>query len=74
MSKRVSNERAKEMYDRELELQQMQREGKSLPKSNRRQKKYLMQVKKKQGFIKYLIARHKSHGHSKEVERLEKEL
>ena len=74
MSKRISNERARRLRDRELELQQMQREGKPLPKSNRRQKRYLLQVKKRKGFIKYLIERHKLHGHKKEVERLEKEL
>ena len=53
-----------ELFDNELELQQMQREGKPLPRSDRRHKKYLLQVKKQQGFLKYLRARHKDHGNT----------
>jgi len=74
MSKKISLDRARELYNKDLELQQLQREGKPLPKSNRRTKKYLLQVRKQEGFIKYLIARYKKHGHQKEVERLEKTL
>jgi hypothetical protein len=66
MSKRISKERARLLRDRELELQQLQREGKSLPNS-RRKKKYLIQVKKQKGYFAYLAERYKSHGHDKEI-------
>jgi len=71
MSKRISKDRAKKLRERELELQQMQCEGKSLPKSNRRNKKYLLQVRKQKGFFKYLAERHRLHEHEEEAERFE---
>jgi hypothetical protein len=73
MSHRISLEEAKELRVRDLELQQMQKEGKPLPKSGRRQKKYLLQIKKQKGFFKYLSERHKLHGH-KEVSKSFEEL
>ena len=66
MSKRISKDKAKRLREHELELQQMQKEGKPLPVSDRRNKKYLLQVRKQKGFFKYLSERHKMHGHSKE--------
>ena len=74
MSKRISKERARRLCEKDLELQHLQREGKPLPTSNRRQKKYLMQVKKQKGFIKYLIARNKLHGHNKKAKELEEQI
>lgn len=71
MSKRISKDRAKKLRNKELELQQMQREGKPLPKSKRRQKKYLLQVKKQKGFFKYHAERHRLHGNEKEAKRFE---
>jgi len=62
MSKRISMERARKLRANELELQQMQREGKPLPKSARRQKKYLIQIRKQKGFFSYLKERYKQHG------------
>jgi len=72
MSKRISWKRAKTLRAKEIELQQMQREGKPLPVSTRRQKKYLMQVRKQKGFFKYLAERHKIHGHLKQAAEFEK--
>lgn len=62
MSKRISMERARKLRARESELQQMQKEGKPLPKSTRRQKKYLMQIRKQEGFFSYLKERYSRHG------------
>jgi len=50
MSHRISKDKAKKLRKRELELQQMQSEGKSLPKS-RRQKKYELMRKRQDGFL-----------------------
>lgn len=57
-------EHGRELYAKEQELRQMQREGRTLPKSNRRQKKYLTMVRKTKGFFKYLATRHELHGHN----------
>ena len=71
MSHRISKDRAEELYTKDQELRQMQREGKPLPRSNRRQKKHLMSVRKQKGFFKYLAARHKLHGHNKTASKFE---
>jgi len=63
MSHKISMTRAKRLYENEQKLRQIQSEGKQLP-SSRRQKKYLLRIKKEKGFFKYLAARHKLHGHS----------
>lgn len=63
MSHKISMTRAKQFYENEQRLKQMQSEGKQLP-SSRRQKKYLLRIKKEKGFFKYLAARHRLHGHS----------
>ena len=63
MSHKISMAKAKRLYENEQKLRQMQSEGKQLP-SSRRQKKYLLRVKKEKGFFKYLAARHKLQGHS----------
>lgn len=63
MSHKISIAKAKQLYENEQKLRQMQSEGKQLP-SSRRQKKYLLRIKKEKGFFKYLAARHKLHGHS----------
>lgn len=73
MSHRISLKRGKMLYEKEQELQELQKLGRPLPKSNRRQKKYLMQVRKQKGFFKYLSARYKLHGHFKKAEALEEE-
>jgi len=59
MSKRISKERAKQLRKREMELQQMQKDGIALPQSDRRRKKYLMRIKKEKSFLSYLKARYK---------------
>ena len=71
MSKRISKKRARELYEKDLELQQMQREGKTLPRTNRRHKKHLLQIKKQEGSLKYLIKRYRLHGHVEEAKKLE---
>jgi len=50
MSHRISKKRAKMLTENELELQQMQHEGKQLPKS-RRQKKYELTRRKQDGIL-----------------------
>lgn len=50
MSHRISKERARMLTEKELELRQMQHEGKTLPIS-RRQKKYEIMRKKQDGFL-----------------------
>jgi len=56
MSHRISKKRAKMLREQELELQQMQKEGKPLPKS-RRQKKLEMMRKRQEGFLTRMINR-----------------
>jgi len=51
MSHRISRLRANKLFAKEKELQQLQCEGKPLPKSNRRHKKYLMQIKRHDGYL-----------------------
>jgi len=50
VSHRISKERARMLIEKELELQQMQHEGKTLPKS-RRQKKYELTRRKQDGIL-----------------------
>ena len=72
MSKRISKKRARELYEKDLELPQMQREGKTLPVSDRRHKKHLLQIKKQKGSLKYLIERYRLHGHIEKAKEMEK--
>lgn len=67
MSRRISLEKARILRNKELELQQLQREGKPLPKSDRKNKKYLVTIKKQKGFLIYLAERYKLHGHDKKI-------
>ena len=57
MSHRISMKRALEIDKNRATLEKLQREGKPLPKNDRRRKKYLDRIKKQQGFIAYLKAR-----------------
>ena len=50
VSHRISKERARQLSAKDQELRQMQKEGKTLPKS-RRQKKYELARKKQDGFL-----------------------
>lgn len=61
MSHRITKERARILTKRELELRQMQRDGKPLPKS-RRQKKYELMRKRQDGFLWRLKDRIKQTG------------
>ena len=57
MSHRISIERAKELYEKEMQLRELQKLGKPLPASDRRRKRYLARIKRQEGFIAYLKAR-----------------
>lgn len=61
MSKRISIKRAKYLYEKELELREMQRQGIPLPNSRRR-KKYEMARKRQDGFLWRLKDRIKATG------------
>ena len=61
MSHRITMERANELYEKELRVRQMQREGKTVSNS-RRQKKYELQMKKQDGLIQRMIKRIKRTG------------
>ena len=56
MSKRISREKANELYEKDMMLRDMQRQGITLPKSRRR-KKYEMMCKRQNNFIDRLINR-----------------
>ena len=64
MSHRISLEKAKQLREKELKLQQEPKNGGILPRSDRRRKKYLRHVLKQQGYIAYLKARYKTTGRS----------
>lgn len=51
MSKRISMDYAKELYEKEMKLQEMQKQGIPLPKSSRRQKKYMAMRKRQDGIL-----------------------
>jgi len=50
MSRRISKERARMLYEKDLELREMQKQGIPLPTS-RRQKKYELMRKRQDGFL-----------------------
>jgi len=51
MSKRISLEHAKELYEKEQTLIQLQKEGKQLPRNDRRRKKYEAMRKRQNGIL-----------------------
>ena len=57
MSHRISMERAKELTKKNEMLKKLQQEGKTLPRNDRRRKKYLAMIRKQEGFIAYLKAK-----------------
>lgn len=57
MSHRISKERARQLSAKEQELIQMQKEGKALPRSDRRHKKYIVARKRQDGFLWRLMER-----------------
>ena len=72
MSHRITLQEAEVKYQHELECRELTKQGKT-PKPSRRQKKYLIQVKKQKGFFKYLAARNKLHGNLKAAEHFTEE-
>ena len=51
MSHRITKERARVLYAKDQELQELQRQGISLPRSDRRHKKYIAARKRQDGFL-----------------------
>ena len=51
MSHRVSIEHARVLFEKEKRLQQMQRDGQSVPRNNRRQKKYEAMRRRQAGIL-----------------------
>lgn len=62
MAHNITLKRAKYLYEKELKLRAMQKEGKPLPKSERRQKKYELMRKKQDGILWKLKDRIKNTG------------
>jgi len=71
MSKRISKEKARKLFEKEQELIQMQKDGIDLPQSDRRRKKYLLRLKKEQGYIAYLKERYRKTGRADLIKKLE---
>ena len=62
MAHNITIDRAKELFEKEQELQAMQKEGKPLPPSSRRQKKYEMMRKRQDGILRRIKDRIKNTG------------
>lgn len=62
MSHRISKERGRMLTAKNLELQELQKQGKPLPKSDRRHKKHIIMRKRQDGFLWRLKDRIKKTG------------